>query len=118
MGFGYPIHGEIIVDGDASGGVAVVLYTSGTTDVRTLAASEFLVITDIQIIVEASADISLVADSKAAGRYLVHGNVAANGGVVRSLLSPYRCPRGVGLKFYGGGQAESACIVEGYITEA
>lgn len=113
----FEIHGESITDGDASGGIAVTLYEKGSNTVRTLGATEFLHITDIQILCETGADVSLVADSKAVGRYLVHGTVDAKGGVITRLLRPYICPRGTGLKFYGATTNLNTCIIEGFITE-
>lgn len=115
----YQVHGEAIKDGDASGGVAIILYNSGSVVVRTLAPTEFLVITDVFISDETGGDTWLVADSKAAGRYIVHASFAAQSGVDKVLKSPYRCPRGVTPKFYGSNAATiSICIIEGFITEA
>jgi len=56
------VHGEAITDGNASGGIAVVLYISGSTTVRTLADTEFLSVTDIKIMSEDGGDVSLVSD--------------------------------------------------------
>lgn len=112
------IHGEIITDGDASGGVSVVLYEDGSTTARTLADTEFLVVTDIQISTEVGGLVSLVADSKAAGRYLVHMTLDAKGGVVQRLSEPYACPRGTGLKFFGIATGLDVCLIQGFITKA
>ena len=117
MAGGYSIHGEAILDGDASGGVAVVLYESGSTTVRTLGATEFLHITDVQLLCETGADLWLVADSKAAGRYVAHGTVDGKGGIVLHFTKPFLCPRGKGLKFYGAASNINSCIVEGFIRE-
>ena len=75
--YGHGIHGEAIIDGAANGGIAVILYTSGSVTVRTLGSTEVLHITDVQLLCETGADLWLVADSKAAGRYVVHGTVDA-----------------------------------------
>lgn len=114
----FEIHGEAILDGDASGGVSVTLYNSGSTTVRTLDAKEILYITDVQILCETGGDVWLVANSKAAGRYVVHGAVAATGGMVVNFRKPYTCPRGKGLVFYGAATELNSCIVEGFIREA
>ena len=120
MGLGIPIHGESITDGDASGGIAVTLFEAGNagTTTRTLATTEFLVVTDIDVSTEDGGDISLVADSKAAGRYLVHGNYGAGSGVSKHLIEPYVCPKGKGLKFYGVAANLDSCLIQGYIKSA
>lgn len=116
---GEPVHGEAILDGDASGGIAVILYKAGTTTVRTLAAGEYLHVVDVLIGNETGADTWLVADSKAAGRYVFHATMGAKG---RERLHfydrPYVCPKGTGLKLYGAASNINSCIIEGYITQA
>jgi uncharacterized protein (DUF1684 family) len=114
----YSVHGESITDGNASGGVAVTLYDSGSTDVRTLLTTEVLYVTDARIQCETGADVFLVADSKAAGRYVVHGTVDAKGGVILHFSKPYACPKGKGLKFYGAATNINSCLIEGFIREA
>ena len=118
MAGSYNVHGEAIIDGDASGGIAVILYDKGSVNVRTLKAGEFLYVTDIQLLSETGADLWLVADSKAAGRYVAHGTVDAKGGIILHLNSPYCCSRGIGLKFYGAGDNINSCVIEGFIREA
>lgn len=118
MDRGEPIHGERIVDGDASTLTVLTLYKSGTVTVRVLAVDEWLVITDYQIQLESGGDYSLLANSAAGGRYIAHGNAAANGGIAMSLVSPYVCPKGVVPKFAGANANRSTCIVEGYIVKA
>ena len=114
----FSVHGEAIKDGNASGGEAVILYNSGSVDVRTLAATEVLYITDVQLLCETGADLWLVADSKAAGRYVAHGTVDAKGGVILHFSKPYACPKGKGLKFYGATTNINSCLIEGFIREA
>ena len=114
----YLVHGESITDGNASAGVAVQLYDSGSVVERTLLATEVLHITDVQILCETGADIWLVADSKAAGRYVAHGTVDAKGGIVLHLSKPFVCPRGKGLVFYGAATNINSCLIEGFIREA
>jgi len=119
MAGSYSVHGESITDGDASGGVAVTLYDSGSPNtVRVLLAGEVLHITDIQILCETGGDVWLVADSKAAGRYLLHGTLDAKGEIIKHYSKPYVCPHGTGLKFYGVATNINSCIIEGFIEEA
>lgn len=115
----YEVHGEAIIDGNASDGIAVVLYNSGSVDVRALGTKEFLHVTDLHITMESSGkDYSVVADSKAAGRYLAYGQSYAAMIIDIHLSKPYVCPRGKGLVFFGSNDKMSACIIEGFITEA
>jgi hypothetical protein len=114
----FSIHGEALIDGNASGGIAVTLYDSGSVDVRTLGAKEVLYVTDVQILCETGADVWLVADSKAAGRYVAHGTVDAKGGIVLHFRKPFVCPPGTGLKFYGATTNINSCLIEGFIREA
>jgi len=115
----YNVHGESITDGDASGGIAVTLYDSGSPNTeRTLLATEVLHVTDVQIVSESGGEVSLVADSKAAGRYLVHAILDAKGGIISHFSSPYVCPRGTGLKLFGIAQGLDVCLVQGFIREA
>lgn len=119
---GYPIHGEAYIDGDASGGVAMILYIAGSVTVRALASTEVLHITDIFVNIEAGGDFSVVADSDAAGRRILEGNVAMNGGVDKHYATPngYACPAGVVPKLFGAstGGKRNSCIIEGFILEA
>jgi len=115
---GEPVHGESITDGDASGGVAVKLYGAGTVTERVLGTKETLHVTDVQVLSETGGDVSLVADSKAAGRYVVHGTVDAKGGIVLHFMEPYVCPVGKGLKLFGIATNIDSCLIQGFITKA
>jgi len=117
---GQPFHAERIVDGDASTLTALTLFKSGNAgdDTFELAANQHLVVTDVYIQTEAGGDFALVADSAAAGRYIAFGNVAANGGVVMHLNTPYTCPKGVTPKFQGPTTNRTACIVHGWVQDA
>lgn len=115
-GSGWIVHGEVpVLDGDASDGIPVVLYDSGSTTVRTLLATEFLVVTDVFLLSETGGDIYLVADSKAAGRYVMFAALAANGGVSKEFKIPYRCPKGYGLKLYGIATGIDQVTIQGRI---
>lgn len=115
---GYSVHGESITDGNASGGITVTLYENGGVTTRTLTSTEILYITDVQIYCETGGDIWLVADSKVAGRYIVHGAVDAKGGMVINFSKPYVCPKGKVPKLYGAASNLNICLIEGFIREA
>lgn len=117
-GSSFEVHGEILLDGDASGGLAVVLYDSGSSEIRTLEANEVLHVTDVQLMCETGADCALVADSKAAGKYLFHGTLDAKDAIILRYNKPYVCPVATGLKFYGANTNLNSCIIEGWISEA
>ena len=118
-GKGYDVHGESITDGAANGGIAVTLYENGSVVERdALVSPETLYVTDVQIGSETGGDTSLVADSKAAGRYLFHATLDAKDTVSIHFSKPFVCPRGKGLKFYGAGSNLNTCIIEGFIREA
>lgn len=114
----FSIHGESITNGDASGGIAVTLYKNGSTTTRALATTEVLYVTDIQIGCETGADCSVVADSKAAGRYLFHATLDAKDTVSIHFSKPFVCIKGKGLKFFGASTNLNSCIIEGFIREA
>lgn len=114
-----PVHGELITDGDASTLTVINLYQGGTnTVISALGAKQYLYITDITIYLEDGGDFQLVADSAAAGRYIAHGNAAANGGLERALRSAYCCPKAVIPKFKGAGANVSSCIIEGFLRSS
>jgi len=115
---GEEVHGEIILDGDASGGLAVVLYKAGSVVVRTLGVTEILYVSDVQILCETGADVSLCADGKVAGEYVVHGTVDTKGGLILHFQQPRACTPGTGLTFYGAAANLNTCIIEGFITGA
>lgn len=115
---GEEIHGESITDGDSSGGIAVTLYKSGTVTERTLAATEILYITDVQIYNETGGDTWLCADGKVDGEYVAHANLAANGGIILHFNQPRACAKGTGLVFFGAGTNIGSCVIEGFIQGA
>lgn len=115
---GEEVHGEIFIDGDASGGLEVVLYKAGSVVVRTLTATEILYVSDVQILCETGGDIWLCADGKVAGEYVVHANVDAKGGLVLHFQQPRACAPGTGLTFYGAASNRNVCIIEGFIAGA
>jgi hypothetical protein len=117
---GIPVHGEAYIDGDASGGIEVILYSAGSVTVYTLAATEYLHVTDIFVQIEAGGDYAVVANSDAAGRRLRIGNLAVNGGDEHHYQSPFVCPQGVVPKFFGvsASAKRNVCIIEGFVVSA
>ncbi len=116
MNKGEPVHGESITDGNASAGLDLTLYISGSETERELAANEFLVITDVYIQIEDGGDFTLSSSTAAAGKYIAHGNLAANGGIARHYSNPFVCQLEEVPKFIGAAANRSSCIIEGYIT--
>ena len=115
----YVVHGERIVDGDASVLTALTLYEAGSpATARTLTGTERLHITDVLIMVEGAADVVLVADSAAAGRYIVSGGIAAGHPLVIQFRIPYICAKATIPKFAGAGANRSMCVIHGFIREA
>lgn len=116
---GTPIHGEAIIDGDASGGIDMILYESGSVTVHPLQPNESIYVTDVQISSEKAADVSLCADGKVAGEYIVHHKSGAADGITRivNFQQPRACAAGTNLKFYGGNGNLNSCVIEGFIIE-
>lgn len=127
MSIGEAVHGERVIDGDASTATVLKLYKSGNFDAsvdaveRELATDEFLNITDVVIIDEEAADVMLVADAAAAGKYIVFTKSVIGIPIVVNFNKdyPYVCPKGVVPKFTGGSgaAARSMCIIQGFITK-
>lgn len=115
----FNIHGERIVDGNAGTLTVLTLYEAGSPDTtRTLVRTEKLHITDVHIITEDAGDVSLVADSAAAGRYIVQTKTAAGIPIDLHFHTPYICPSAVIPKFSGPGANRSQCTIQGFIREA
>ncbi len=118
-GSSYVVRGEAYIDGNASGGIDVILYDMGSDgETRTLLSTEFLNITDIFVHIEDGGDFSLYMGTDATGKRILKGNVALNGGVSRRYQTPFRLPRGVVPTFVGSATNRNACYIEGFITEA
>ena len=115
MAGSYEIHGERIVDGDASTLTAIVLYEAGSVTIRTLASTEVLHITSGLIITETAGDVQFLADSAAAGRYIVQTKSAAGQPIP---IPPYVCPKGVTPKFAGVSSNRNQCTIQGFIRAA
>jgi len=115
---GEVVHLERVVDDDASTLTALAIYPDGSTTAYTLLATDHLVITDILITVEAAGDVVLVADTAAAGKYIVSAGVAAGTVIAQSLATPYTCPVGVVPKFSGSTTLRSTCILQARLIKA
>lgn len=113
---GDAVHGEV-VSADASGGVAFVLYKSGSVEVRTLGATEFLHITDYSVIRAAAGTFAIVADTDVAGRRIVKNPGDATTGVDRALAQALTCPVGITPKLFAA-IGDVVAVIAGYITGA
>lgn len=119
MGYseGDKVHGEF-TSADASTAAAIVLYDAQGV-VRTLAATERLVVMSYHIVSGAALTLSLFSDADAdgvvdAGEVVARGVFAANGGLSEnSIVHP--CPRGKGLKVKASGAGQVDCVVRGEI---
>ena len=115
---GYNIHGERIVDGNASALTVLTLYEAGSpATTRALLATEVLHITDVVIILETAGDAILVADAAAAGEYIVNAGLAAGVPLVIPFNNPYICSKATIPKFAGSASNKSMCIIQGFIRE-
>jgi len=119
MSTDYVCHGELIEDGDASTLTVLKLYTMGSPDTeRALVGTERLHITDVLILCETAGDVILVADTEAAGRYIVSAGIASGVPLTIHFNIPYVCPKTVIPKFAGAGSNRSMCIIHGFVREA
>ena len=118
-GSSYVVRGEGFLDGDAAAApITVTLYDMGSDgETRTLKSTEFFRITDIFVHLEAGGDFSVYVGSDAAGKRILIGNVAANGGVSRRYKTPWMCKRGGVPTLVGASSGRNTLMVEGFITE-
>lgn len=111
------VHGEVFVDG-AGAASAIVLYQQGTSTVRTLAATEFLYITDLVMTSEAGGEVSIYFGSDAVGKRLLKMVVAAKSGYDHEYCTPVCGPKGVGLTVNTTGADWTFVAIEGFIRSA
>jgi hypothetical protein len=105
------VRGEVS-SADASAGVAVSLYDMEGNAV-TLGSTERLVIYDLAIIAVAGGAIALTQITNVAGKRLVSGTVAANGGIVIDYLRPLECAKGqTPVLFAAAGQVNLSLVAE------
>lgn len=89
MHTGEPIHGELH-SADASAGVALLLYKSGSLAAYTLGVDEYIEIHSIDVVSAAGGDTVLYfsADGTVvAGGVIVRGTLAVNSGIVMSRMN-------------------------------
>ena len=101
-----------------SAAVAFKIYDPITQDEITLASDEYLVITDIALITSANMDVTIAANTNAAGKRIVCGTFAAGGGISHNMVTPHRCPRGVIPKLFAGADSQVDCVMHGWIQKA
>jgi hypothetical protein len=117
MHIGDPVHGEVISANASGAGVAVILYTSGTATVRTLAANEYLTITDVILISTAGGVYDLIFGTAAgAGKHIVKGIADAKGGLAHHFETPQTGPIGVNALLIADAGQVDLCVT-GYITK-
>jgi len=114
---GREVWGEV-VSADASGAVAFTLYTMGEdAQAVTLGETEYLHITDVDLVVAAAGVAGIYTITVAAGERIVCGTWAASGGISRSYNTPHTCPRGVVPVVIGVAGVVHA-VIHGFITNA
>jgi hypothetical protein len=113
---GDPVHGEV-VSTDASGaGVAVTWYPAGSVTARTLAADEYLAITDVLFISTAGGVYDLVFGAVGDGKHIVKGNAAVLGGIAHHFETPVVGMKGVNaLLIAAAGQVD--LVLQGFIAK-
>ena len=106
---GDEVHGEIIST-DAHLGVAATLYNAGaqvigtTVQPRTQLATEFLVVTDIELLMPAGGNYEILfypiatgTITAGAGLRIVKGNASVSGGVAHHFDTARTGPKGYGV---------------------
>ena len=119
---GEQVYANEYLDGDASGGISLVLRKGGSQESRTLGSGEYLCITDIFVSTEDGGDIWLDFDADDDDDHdeediIVAGNLAPNGGIVQQLRTPLIGPAGATPKFYGVATGLDVCCVRGFILK-
>jgi hypothetical protein len=122
---GDPVHGEVIST-DAHLGVAAILYPAGAQVIagvvqpRTQLATEFAVVTDIELLMPAGGNYEILfyplggAITSTAGTRIVKGNSSVSGGVAHHFDTPRTGPKGYGVAVIAdAGQALDVVITGG-----
>ncbi len=128
MSCGRPVHGSLS-SADQSTAAAIPFYesgadTSGGGSAITLAADEFMNITDIVIVYAANDALHVfLNDDKDGtpdtGETVIRGTVAANGGVAKSFLGEPRTGAAGAIPYLKTGAAGQVDVTfTGYITKA
>lgn len=112
------VRGEVRVDaGDASAGVAIALYDSEGTAV-TLGNNDRLSVTEVVMTTDTAGVVTLAYGDGAAGKRLLEGTVAANGGVAMGYVrQPLVFPKATAPKFFHSETAATSTVsFTGHIT--
>jgi hypothetical protein len=118
MSYGEPFVGEV-VSLDASAGVAFTLYLAGSTTPYTLLATDFVSVSDYVITRTTSGTAAIVGATDVAGKRLVKGSLAAQGGIVQHLKTDHVFAEGVTPVLIAAADAGyCAAIIHGAISHA
>lgn len=120
---GEQVMGVALFDGDGHAGITMTLYKAGETAERVLAATEFLYITDIDLVTEVGGDIYVDCDSAGNGAHslfdiIVAGTFDAKGGLSRRYATPHQCPRGKKPVLFGISTGLDSLVIHGFICQA
>jgi hypothetical protein len=124
---GDPVHGEVIST-DASSGLAAILYPAGAqviagvVQTRVQTATEFAVVTDIELLMPAGGNYEILfypiggAIASTAGTRIVKGKASVTGGVAHHFDTPRTGPKGYGVAVIADAGALDV-VITGGITE-
>lgn len=93
MSWGDEVHGHLH-SADASSGLEVTIYKSGTKETRTIQPNEFLHITEFKIVTAAGGDTHFwigTGTTPAAGETVVRGTFNSNGGIASQYTGTPFC---------------------------
>jgi hypothetical protein len=110
-----PFHGEV-ASADATLGVEFTLYLDGSGVAHTLAANQWVVMTDYSISPEVAMQVKITHATDAAGLRPVNRYCAATGGADRPLSTPYKFPVAVVPKLFGSVADHIAATIHGFIV--
>ena len=118
MSRGEEVHG-VLHQANAATITVIPIYIAGSDVARTLASTDRIVVTDIQVVVGATGgDVYVYIGDLAAigtGDTVIRGTVAANGGIAMSFIETHRWGK-AGKSAYLLGPADVADVVfTGYI---
>lgn len=120
---GVPIHGEAILDGDASGGIATLLYPMPGGAARTLGSDEYLHITDLTVANETGGDTWYDVDADGdddhdVGEVIFSAMMDAKDFIHIQFVTPFICPKGKVPKLYGAANNRNVATIQGFITQS
>lgn len=113
------IHGEAILSGDTSAGIAFKIFQFGVDTTSKISTGKYgVVITDIDCVVENEATAKVIAgDTDGDGKRILYVPAAANGGIARSFAVEHYLPIGTLPYFFGAATGLNSCIIHGYLYE-